>query len=109
MFIGKLTVEHVCHSERSEESLIFSGPVAHKNKPRCFASLNMTVAIYGCPERAEWNSPHSGTQQRFFFFELACVAEIEPTTVAAMNTSTIFTIAGALLFSVALGAVAATP
>ena len=52
------------------------------------------------PGRAEWNSPRSGTQQRFFFFELACVAEIEPTTVAAMKTSTkIFTVAGALLFS----------
>src|SRR6266446_4865572 len=62
------------------------------------------------PRRAEWNSPRSGTQQRFFFFELACVAEIEPATVAAMKTSTkIFTVAGALLFSVALGIVAGTP
>ena len=61
------------------------------------------------PRRAEWNSPRSGTQQRFFFFELACVAEIEPTTVAAMKTPTkIFTVAGALLFSVALGVVAGT-
>jgi hypothetical protein len=41
---------------------------------------------------------------------LACVAEIEPTTVAAMKTSMkIFTVAGALLFSVALGVVAGTP
>jgi hypothetical protein len=53
------------------------------------------------PRRADWNSPRSGTQQRFFFFELACVAEIEPATVAAMKTSTkIFTVAGALPFSV---------
>jgi hypothetical protein len=57
----------------------------------------------------KWNSPLSGTQQRFFFFELACVAEIEPATVAAMKTSMkIFTVAGALLLSVALGSVAAT-
>src|SRR6266487_5850963 len=60
------------------------------------------------PGRAEWHTPRSGTQQRFFFFELACVAEIEPTTVAAMKTSTkIFTVAGALPFSVALCIVAA--
>src|SRR5258707_11016938 len=50
MFIRKLTIEHVCHSERSEESLILTGPVVHKNKPRCFASLNMTLAIYRCPD-----------------------------------------------------------
>ena len=62
------------------------------------------------PRRAEWNSPRSGTQQRFFFFELACVAEIEPATVAAMkNLTKIFTVAGALLFSVVLGIVAGTP
>lgn len=60
--------------------------------------------------RAEWNSPHNGTQQRFFFFELACVAEIQPARVAAMKTSTkIFTVAGALLFSVVLGIMAGTP
>jgi hypothetical protein len=59
---------------------------------------------------AEWNSPRSATQQRFFFFELACVAEIQPTTVAAMKSSTkLFAIAGALLFSAALGVVAGTP
>jgi hypothetical protein len=62
------------------------------------------------PGRAEWNSPRSGTQQRFFFFELACAAEIEPTTVAAMKTSTkIFTVAGTLVLALALGVVAATP
>jgi hypothetical protein len=62
------------------------------------------------PRRAEWNSPRSVTQQRFFFFELACVEEIEPNTVAAMKTSTkLFTAAGALLFSVARGIVAGTP
>src|SRR5204862_1067938 len=57
-----------------------------------------------------WHRTSRGTQQRFFFFELACVAEIEPATVAAMKTSTkIFTAAGALLFSLALGIVAGTP
>jgi hypothetical protein len=62
------------------------------------------------PRPAEWNSPRSGTQQRFFFFELACAAEIEPTTVAAMKTPMkIFTVAGALLFSVAPRIVAGTP
>ena len=62
------------------------------------------------PRRAEWNTPRSRTQQRFFFFELACVAEIQPTTVAAMKTSTkLFAIAGALLFSAALGVVTGTP
>jgi hypothetical protein len=51
-----------------------------------------------------------GLSNDFSFFELACVAQIEATTVAAMNSSTkIFTVAGALLFSVALGIVAATP
>jgi hypothetical protein len=41
---------------------------------------------------------------------LACVAENQPTTVAAMKTSTkLFTAAGALLFSVARGIVAGTP
>jgi hypothetical protein len=41
---------------------------------------------------------------------LACVAEIEPATVAAMKTSSkIFTVAGTLLFSVVLGIVAGTP
>jgi hypothetical protein len=62
------------------------------------------------PGRADWNSPRSATQQRFFFFELACVAEIQPTTVAAMKSPTkLFAIAGALLFSAALGVVAGTP
>jgi hypothetical protein len=68
-----------------------------------------TLAI-SLPRRAEWNSPRSETQQRFFFLELACVAEIEPTTVATMKILTkIFTVAGALLFSVVLGIVAGTP
>src|SRR5436190_24249148 len=59
------------------------------------------------PGRAKWHTLRSGTQQRFFFFELACVAEIEPATVAAMKTSTkLFTLAGALLFSVVLDIVA---
>jgi len=41
---------------------------------------------------------------------MACVGEIEPTTVAAMKTSTkLFTIAGALLLTLALTIVAATP
>jgi hypothetical protein len=62
------------------------------------------------PRRAEWNSPHNAAQQRFFFSKLACVAEIEPTTVAAMKTSTkIFTAAGVFLVAVALGVVAGTP
>jgi len=41
---------------------------------------------------------------------MACVAEIEPTTVAAMKTSTkLFRIAGALLLTLAFTIVAATP
>ena len=68
-----------------------------------------TLAI-SMPRRAEWNTPRSETQQRFFFFELACVAEIEATTVAAMKTSTkIFTVAGTLVLTLAFGVVAATP
>jgi hypothetical protein len=59
-----------------------------------------------CPFQRVWNSPRNATQQRFFFFELACLAETRPTTVAAMKT---FTIAGALLLAVALGVVASTP
>ena len=67
----------------------------------------MTLAM---PRWAEWNSPRNATQQRLFFFELVCLAKIEPTTVAAMKTSTkIFMVAGALLFSVVLGIVAGTP
>jgi len=62
------------------------------------------------PGRAKWNTLHGRTQQRFFFFELACLAEIEPTTVAAMKTSTkIFTVAGALVLTLGFGIVAATP
>ena len=62
------------------------------------------------PGRADWNSPRGGTQQRFFFLELACVAEIEPTTVAAMKSSTkIFTVAGTLVLTLAFRVVAATP
>ena len=62
------------------------------------------------PRRAEWNNPRGGTQQRLFLFELACVAEIEPATVAAMKTSTkIFTVAGALVLTLAFGVVAASP
>jgi hypothetical protein len=60
-------------------------------------------------QRAKWNSPRNATQQRFFFFELACLAETQPTTVAAMKTSiTIFTIASAFLFSVIMATMAAT-
>lgn len=59
---------------------------------------------------ADWNSPHTATQQRFFFLELACVTEIEPTTVAAMkNMTKLFTIAGALVLTLALDTMAATP
>ena len=66
--------------------------------------------MYRMLGRAEWNTPRGATQQRFFFFELACVAEIEPATVAAMKTSTkIFTVAGALVLAFAFGIVAATP
>jgi hypothetical protein len=62
------------------------------------------------PGWAEWNTPRGNTQQRFFFFELACLAEIEPATVAAMKTSTkIFAVAGALLVTLAFTTVAATP
>ena len=68
------------------------------------------ICYLSMPRRAEWNSARNATQQRFFFFELACVAEIEPTTVAAMKTSTkIFTVAGALVLTLAFGIVAATP
>jgi len=50
------------------------------------------------------------SQQRFFFSELACVAQIEPTTVAAMKNATkLFAMAGAFLLTVALGIVTGTP
>ena len=62
------------------------------------------------PERAEWNTPRSASQQRFFFFELACVAEIEPTTVVAMkNLLKLFTLPSALLITSTLASLAATP
>jgi hypothetical protein len=60
--------------------------------------------------RAKWNTPRSATQQRFFFFELACVEEIEPTTVAAMKSSLkLFTLSSALLVALTFTIVAATP
>ena len=75
-----------------------------------FRFAQHATSYLSMPRRAEWNSPRSGTRQRFFFFELPCVAEIEPTTVAAMKPSTkIITVAGALLFSVVLGIVAGAP
>jgi len=62
------------------------------------------------PKRAEWNTPRGATQQRFFFFALACVAEIQPTTVAAMkNSLKLVTLSGAPLVTLALTIVAATP
>jgi hypothetical protein len=71
-------------------------------------SGGLQSADYGFQRK--WNSPRNANQQRFFFFELACVAEIEPPTVAAMKTSTkIFTVAGALVLTLAFGIVAATP
>jgi hypothetical protein len=58
----------------------------------------------------EWNSARNANQQRFFFFELACLAETEPTTVATMTTSIkVFAVAGALLLTLALGIVGGTP
>ena len=60
--------------------------------------------------RADWNSPRSATQQRFFFFELACVPEIQPTTVAAMkNPLRLFPLCGALLVALAFTSLAGTP
>jgi len=62
------------------------------------------------PEWAKWNTPRSATQQRFFFFELACVAEIQPTTMAAMeNSLKLVTLSGALLITLAFASAAATP
>jgi len=62
----------------------------------------------GFSER-EWNSSRNATQQRLFFFELACAAEIEPSTLAAMrNPMRLFSLAGTLLLSVALSLVAGT-
>ena len=67
------------------------------------------ISYLSMPARAEWNTPRGGTEQRFFFSELTCVAEIEPTTVTAMKSSTqIFTVAGALVFTLAFGTVAAS-
>jgi len=40
----KLQATSYCHSERSEQSLIYFGPaLPNRNSQRCFASLNMTV------------------------------------------------------------------
>jgi hypothetical protein len=58
----------------------------------------------------EWNTLQNADQQRFFFCKLACNLETELTTVADMKTSTkIFTVAGALVLTLAFGIVAATP
>jgi hypothetical protein len=62
------------------------------------------------PKRAKPNTPRGETQQRFFFFESACVAEIAPTTVTAMKRSTkMFTVASALVLTLACGMVTASP
>jgi len=67
-------------------------------------------ATYRMPKRAEWNTPRRATQQRFFLFELACVVEIQPTTVVAMkNSLKLVTLSGALLVTLALTIGAATP
>jgi len=67
-------------------------------------------ATYRMPKRAEWNTLRRATQQRFFFFELACVVEIQPTTVVAMkNSLKLFTLSSALLVTLAFASVAATP
>jgi|GEM_PF-459093 len=69
----------------------------------------MTLAIYRCPD---WQIgiACSTRLSNDFSFELACVAENETATVAAMKSSTkIFTLAGALVLTLALGTVAATP
>jgi hypothetical protein len=69
----------------------------------------MTLAIYR-HQRAVWNSPRNATEQRFFVFELACLVEIWPTTVAAMKTSIKFLVViSVLLFSAIMAIVAATP
>jgi hypothetical protein len=70
----------------------------------------MTITIFGFPDKGEWNSPLNATQQRFFLFKLACLVKTEPTTVATMTTSIkVFAVAGALLFTLALGIVTGTP
>jgi len=69
----------------------------------------MFIGKLSMPRQAEWNTPRNATQKRFFFFELACLSEIEPPTVAPMKSSTkISTVAGAHLLSVAF-IVADTP
>jgi hypothetical protein len=69
----------------------------------------MTLAIYRYPD---WQIgiARSARLSNDFCFELACVAEIETTTVAAMKSSTkIFTVLSALILTLAFGIVAATP
>src|SRR5262249_28660952 len=43
---GRRQFSFNCHSERSEESLIFWALISHSDKQRCFASLNMTALIF---------------------------------------------------------------
>jgi hypothetical protein len=75
-----------------------------------FGFAQHDTSYLSMPRRAVWNSLRNATQQRFFFFELPCLAQTEPTTVAAMKTSMkTFSIAGTLLLAVALGIVAGTP
>jgi len=69
----------------------------------------MTLAIYRCPN-GQSGIARAGGSATTFLFELACAAEMEPTTVAAMKSSTkIFTVAGALVLTLAFGIVAASP
>src|SRR5262249_3661510 len=70
----------------------------------------MFIEKVSVPERAEWNSPRNASQQRFFLFELACIAEIAPLTVPAMKASLrLFTLPGALLVALAFASLAGTP
>ena len=47
--IKPLNIEPVCHSERSEESLIYFLTLIYANRnQRCFAPLNMTIVKAHC-------------------------------------------------------------
>jgi len=70
----------------------------------------MTVTFYGCPNGQSGILRAARLSNDFSLSNWLALPEIEPTTVAAMHTSTkIFAVACALLSLVALGIVAATP
>jgi hypothetical protein len=78
-----------------------------------FVNVHLQRATVSSPPpsiRRKWNSLQNADQQRFFFYELACLFKIEPSTVAVMTISTkFFSLVFPLLITISLALTAGTP